>query len=81
MVVWGLQGWPGLGGGEENVAASKEVRREGNRRSAGSFSKEGQCKGKGEDPVRNGVGRASGGRWRRGSMALAEGDRERWPRT
>ena len=63
------------------MEAGKEVRREGNRRSAGSFSKEGQCEGKGEDPARNGVGRAGGGRRGRGSMALAEGERERWPRT
>ena len=59
MVVRGVQGWSGLGKGEENAEDGREVRREWNRRSMGRFS----ATVEGEDLARNGgVGRAGGGR-------------------
>ena len=59
MVVRGLQGWLGLGKGEENAEDGREERREWNRRSMGRFS----ATVEGEDLARNGgVGRAGGGR-------------------
>ena len=52
MVVRGVQGWPGLGRGEENAEDGREVRREWNRRSAVRFNREGQrdCGGRGSCP-------------------------------
>ena len=54
-----MQGWSGLGKGEENAEDGREVRREWNRRSMGRCS----ATVEGEDLARNGgAGRAGGGR-------------------